>query len=63
VFWSDYDNPSSSLDTNDGAEGFFRDASCPSATNCNTDAGNTVASYARYLTGAGQSDLVSRGMV
>jgi hypothetical protein len=58
LFWTDYDNPSSNLDT----KGFYHDASCPSGTNCNTDAGNAAVSFATYLVGTGQTNLDSAGV-
>jgi hypothetical protein len=57
VFWTDYDNAASNLDTGNGGGSYYADATCPGGDNCNTDAGNAAASFAKYLTGTGQSNL------
>jgi hypothetical protein len=59
VFWTDYDNAASNLDAGNAGGSYYADATCPSGDNCNTDAGNSAASFAKYLTGAGQSNLAS----
>ena len=51
VAWSQYDLAGTNL------IGMYNDASCPSGTNCNTDAGNAVKNFLTYETGKGQSDL------